>query len=97
LAGTGPLKIRTTEETFILNFRVYTEIAEDGAAAIAGMLNVLSKMVDQLIEEEVLDEPVDKPSIDELFFGNRLEEGREPVVPLSEIPDLESLEDSETE
>lgn len=91
-AGTGPLNLKVTDESLILTFGVYTDTAEKGAAAVTGMLILVSEMIDHLIEEQILEKPNTIPSIDEVFSGDRFSEGTEPVIPIAEIPRVDDLE-----
>ena len=90
-AGTGPLNIKATDESLILTFGVYADTAEKASAAVAGMVILVSEMVDHLIEEQILEKPDSIPSIDEVFSGNRLLEGEEPVIPTAEVPRIIDL------
>jgi len=90
-AGTGPLNIEATDESLILTFGVYADTVENGSAAVSGMVILVLEMVDHLLEAEILDNPSTIPSIDEVFSGDRLCEGQEPVIPIDEVPKVNKL------
>ncbi|MFC7175142.1 hypothetical protein ACFR97_15715 [Haloplanus litoreus] len=90
-AGTGPLNIEATDQSLILNFGIYADTTERGSAAVAGMVILVLEMVDHLIEDQILEDPSTIPSVDEVFSGDRLSEGEEPVFTIAEIPKVNNL------
>lgn len=88
--GTGPLDIEATDQSLKLTFGIYANTVEQGAAAVSGMLILVSNMIDQLIEEQMLDRQISIPPINEVLDEERLSDGKEPILSVDDIPEYVS-------
>lgn len=85
-AGAGPFRIEATKESLIVNCGMYCQTSSKGAAAVTGVLIIISRIVDDILTGKI--ESEDIKSFSEFLDEERLLDVAEPVTTIDDVPDM---------